>query len=144
MVAALKFFLGSDKQEENDKSDSSDSENEVNPKEVIMANKVNKKTRKRLKQLEKVKKLVKKNKNKKEKAPSFNFSALHLIHDPQGFAEKLFKRLEFMNQRFEVKIMMLDVISRLIGLHQLMLLNFYPYIQRYLQPHQRGMFHLKT
>ncbi|KAK6631764.1 hypothetical protein RUM43_013828 [Polyplax serrata] len=137
MVAALKFFLGSDKQEENDKSDSSDSENEVNPKEVIMANKVNKKTRKRLKQLEKVKKLVKKNKNKKEKAPSFNFSALHLIHDPQGFAEKLFKRLEFMNQRFEVKIMMLDVISRLIGLHQLMLLNFYPYIQRYLQPHQR-------
>lgn len=33
--------------------------------------------------------------------------------------------------------MHLDVISRLIGLHDLILLNFYPYVQRYLQPHQR-------
>ncbi|EEB17769.1 conserved hypothetical protein [Pediculus humanus corporis] len=137
MVAALKFFLGSDEKKENDDSDDSDSDDEINPKDVMMANRVNKKTRKRLKNLEKVKKLIKKNKKKKEKAPVFNFSALHLIHDPQGFAEKLFKRLESMNQRFEIKILMLDVISRLIGLHQLMLFNFYPYIQRYLQPHQR-------
>lgn len=137
MVAALNFFLGTDQDEENKDSDESNSETEVDPKEVMMANKVNKKTRKRQKHLEKVKKLVKKSKKNKEKAPSFNFSALHLIHDPQGFVEKLFKRLETLNQRFEVKLIMLDVISRLIGLHQLMLFNFYPYIQRYLQPHQR-------
>lgn len=141
MVAALNFFLGSDKEKEDgdDNSDDSDSENEVNPKEVMMANRVNKKTRKRLKQLEKVKKLIKKNKNKKEKAPTYNFSALHLIHDPQSFVEKLFKRLESVNQRFEVKLMMLNVISRLIGLHHLVLFNFYPYVQRYIQPHQRGI-----
>lgn len=52
-------------------------------------------------------------------------------------AEKLFKQLETTNKRFEVKLMILDVISRLIGLHDLFLLNFYPYIQRFLQPHQR-------
>lgn len=62
---------------------------------------------------------------------------MHLIHDPQGFAEKLFKQLESSNERFEVKLMHLDVISRLIGLHDLILLNFYSYITRFLQPHQR-------
>lgn len=52
-------------------------------------------------------------------------------------AEKLFKQLEITNKRFEVKLMTLDVISRLIGLHELFLFNFYPYIQRFMQPHQR-------
>lgn len=52
-------------------------------------------------------------------------------------AEKLFKQLETTNKRFEVKLMTLDVISRLIGLHELFLLNFYPYVQRFMQPHQR-------
>lgn len=52
-------------------------------------------------------------------------------------AEKLFKQLEATTKRFEVKLMTLDVISRLIGLHELLLLNFYPYIQRFIQPHQR-------
>ncbi|XP_044732811.1 protein SDA1 homolog [Chrysoperla carnea] len=136
MVAALKFFLSSDSNEK-DSDDSDSSDDEPNAKEVMMANKVNKKTRKRSKQLEKVKKLVTKAQKKKSQAPSFNFSALQLIHDPQDFAEKLFKQLESTNERFEVKLMHLDVISRLIGLHDLILLNFYPYVQRYLQPHQR-------
>lgn len=52
-------------------------------------------------------------------------------------AEKLFKQLETTNKRFEVKLMTLDVISRLIGLHNLFLFNYYPYIQRFMQPHQR-------
>lgn len=52
-------------------------------------------------------------------------------------AEKLFKQLESSNKRFEVKLMTLDVISRLIGLHELFVLNFYPYLQRFMQPHQR-------
>jgi len=77
-------------EEKSEKSDDSDSDNEIDPKDVMMANKVNKKTRKRQKQLDKVKKLVSK-KKKKQKAPVINFSALHLLHDPQGFAERLFK-----------------------------------------------------
>lgn len=135
MVAALKFFLGSDHDSEK-KSDDSDSDNEPSAKEVLMANKVNKKTRKREKQLKKVKQLIKKNQKKKSNT-AFSFSALHLVHDPQGLAEKLFQQLEKTNERFEVKIMVLDVVSRLIGLHHLFLLNYYPYIQRFIQPHQR-------
>lgn len=135
MVASLKFFLGKDPDEKD--SDASDSDNEIDPKEVMMANKVNKKTRKREKQLNKVKKIASKNYKKKSEAPAFNFSAIHLLHDPQGMAEKLFRQNEATNRRFEVKLLTLDVISRLIGLHDLFLFNFYPYIQRFMQPHQR-------
>lgn len=87
MVASLKFFLGKDPEEKD--SDESDSDNEVDPKEVMMANKVNKKTRKREKKLDKVKKLASKAYKKKSAGPTFNFSAIHLIHDPQGKNPKI-------------------------------------------------------
>lgn len=133
-VAALKFFLGTDGDEENSDSESND---EPDLKGAIMANKVSKKTKKRAKQLENVKKLYKKSQNKKKNAPTFNFSAIHLIHNPQGMAEDLFKQLQDGNERFEVKLLHLDVISRLIGIHELFIFSFYPYVTRFIQPHQR-------
>ena len=33
----------------------------------------------------------------------------------------------------QVKMMMLKVIARIIGLHRLILLNFYPFLQKYVQ-----------
>ena len=136
-MTALTFFLGRDEvEEDSDKSDSDDDNNDPTPAEVAMANRVNKKTKKRKKLLERTKKVIKKS-QKKEKAVSFNFSAIHLIHDPQTMAEKLFKTLETFNERFEVKLMVMNLISRLVGIHELILLNFYPYLQRFLQPHQR-------
>lgn len=134
MVAALKFFLGTDEDEENSDSDS---DHEPDLKAAMLANRVTKKTKKRAKQLENVKKLYKKSQNKKKNAPTFNFSAIHLIHNPQGMAEDLFKQLQDGNERFEVKLLHLDVISRLIGIHELFIFSFYPYVTRFLQPHQR-------
>lgn len=136
MVASLKFFLGTDPNDGKG-SDDSDSDNEPDLKQAIMQNKVNKKTRKGQKQLDQVKKAVNKAKKKKNKAVPFNFSGVHLVHNPQGMAENLFKQLHSQNERFEVKLMHLDVISRLIGIHDLFLFQFYPYITRFLQPHQR-------
>uniref|UniRef100_A0A8C5EHP7 Protein SDA1 n=1 Tax=Gouania willdenowi TaxID=441366 RepID=A0A8C5EHP7_GOUWI len=95
-----------------------------------------KKGSKNKKKLEKAMKVLNKHK-KKKKAEVFNFSAIHLIHDPQDFSEKLLKQLESCKERFEVKIMMMELISRLVGIHELFLFNFYPFIQRFLQPHQR-------
>lgn len=135
MVASLKFFLGADPNEKG--SDDSDSDNEPDLKSAIMQNRVNKKTRKGQKQLDNIKKQVVKAKKKKNKTPAFFFSGIHLIHNPQGMAENLFKQLHSQNERFEVKLMHLDVISRLIGIHELFLFTFYPYITRFLQPHQR-------
>jgi len=139
MVTATKFFLGSDDDDEEEESD--DEEDLPTLKEVKMQNKFNKKTRKREKYLENIRKAHKK-KKKKSKAPSHNFSALHLVHDPQDFAEKLFKKLEGMTERFEVKVMLVELVSRLMGTHQLLVLNFHPYIARFLQPHQREVVRL--
>ncbi|XP_016971284.2 protein SDA1 homolog [Drosophila rhopaloa] len=134
LVTSLKFFLGHD---DEDEEEDSDSENEVDLKGALMANRVNKKTKKRTKQLAQIKKQAVKAQKKKKNAPAFNFSGIHLVHNPQGMAEGLFKQLQGTNERFEVKLMHLDVISRLIGIHELFLFGFYPYITRFLQPHQR-------
>ncbi|CAL9147962.1 unnamed protein product, partial [Musa hybrid cultivar] len=68
------------------------------------------------------------------------YSPLTHLKDAQGFAEKLFSRLQRCNERFEVdRMMMLKVIARNVGLHRLILLNFYPFLQKYVQPHQRDV-----
>ncbi|XP_060567917.1 protein SDA1 homolog [Ruditapes philippinarum] len=136
LVAALKFFLGTDDDDVKD-SDSEEEEETKSAKELLTGHRVGKKTKKRQKKLDRALGNLKKNKKKKKKAEVFNFSALHLLHDPQGLSEKLFRQLESTTERFEVKLMMVDFVSRLVGIHQLFLFNFYPYIQRFLQPHQR-------
>uniref|UniRef100_A0A668VPF0 Protein SDA1 n=1 Tax=Oreochromis aureus TaxID=47969 RepID=A0A668VPF0_OREAU len=134
---SLKFFLGADEDEKNESD--SESENEGPSARDLMAKfSTGKKTSKNKKKLEKAMKVLKKHK-KKKKAEVFNFSAVHLIHDPQDFSEKLLKQLEDSKERFEVKIMMMELISRLVGIHELFLFNFYPFIQRFLQPHQRDV-----
>lgn len=62
------------------------------------------------------------------------FLAIHLIHDPQDFAEKLLKQLESSEERFEVKMMLLNLIYKLVGVHKLFLFNFYLFGQSFLQP----------
>ncbi|XP_015716968.1 protein SDA1 homolog [Coturnix japonica] len=135
LVAGLKFFLGKDEDEEQD-SDSDSEDDGQTARDLMVRYGTSKKTSKRKKKLEKAMKVLKKHK-KKGKPEVFNFSAIHLIHDPQDFAERLLKQLENCKERFEVKMMLMDLISRLIGIHELFLFNFYPFIQRFLQPHQR-------
>ncbi|KAM9734617.1 protein SDA1 homolog [Menidia menidia] len=135
LVGGLKFFLGKDEDENNDSD--SESENEgPSARDVMVRYNTGKKSSKNKKKMEKAMKVLKKHK-KKKKAEVFNFSAIHLIHDPQDFSEKLLKQLENSKERFEVKIMMMELISRLVGIHELFLFNFYPFIQRFIQPHQR-------
>ncbi|KAK6494665.1 protein SDA1-like protein [Huso huso] len=135
LVGALKFFLGKDEDEKKD-SDSESEEEGPSARDLIVRYSTGKKTTKNKKKMEKAMKVLKKQK-KKKRVEVFNFSAIHLIHDPQDFAEKLLKQLENSKERFEVKIMMMELISRLVGIHELFLFNFYPFIQRFLQPHQR-------
>ncbi|TRY98645.1 hypothetical protein DNTS_005893 [Danionella cerebrum] len=135
LVAALKFFLGNDEDEKKD-SDSESEEEGATARDLMVRYSTGKKTSKNKKKLEKAMKVLKKHK-KKKKVEVFNFSAIHLIHDPQDFSEKLLKQLESSNERFEVKIMLMQLISRLVGIHELFLFNFFPFVQRFLQPHQR-------
>ncbi|KAM7157799.1 protein SDA1 homolog isoform 1-T1 [Molossus nigricans] len=135
LVAALTFFLGKDEEEKQD-SDSESEDEGPTARDLLVQYATGKKSSKHKKRLEKAMKVLKKQK-KKKKPEVFNFSAIHLIHDPQDFAEKLLKQLESSKERFEVKMMLMNLISRLVGIHELFLFNFYPFVQRFLQPHQR-------
>jgi protein SDA1 len=61
-----------------------------------------------------------------------------------GYAEKCFNLLKSnsgkssKNERFEVRLMLINLISRLIGVHKLLLLDIYPYYQKYIEPKQQS------
>ena len=61
----------------------------------------------------------------------------------QDFAEKLLARLQKSgNQRFETRLAMMRAVSRVVGVHRLILLNFYPFLQKYIRPHQHDVTHV--
>jgi hypothetical protein len=70
------------------------------------------------------------------------FPAIQLIHDPQALAERLFKKLRQPGEKFEVKLLLMNFISRLIGCHKLVLLSFYSFLQRYITSHQKDVTHI--
>ena len=82
-----------------------------------------------------------------------NFPALELLHDPQTFGEKLYDNLHrhgalsgviAQQQRLmadkhyslEHKILIMQLLSRVMGTHKLCVLGFYSYIIKYLTYHQ--------
>jgi protein SDA1 len=138
VVACLKFFLGVDE----DAAEGSDDDEEhvtdfAAVKEMQHQMKVKGTMQKRKVLARAIKRqLEKPTKKHSEDNRVKDFSALQLIHDPQGFADKLFVRLRKMTGKFETRVMMMTLIARLIGIHSLLVLNFYPYVQRYIQPHQ--------
>lgn len=74
----------------------------------------------------------------------FNFSALHLLHDPQGFAEQLYSmHLSPKNSKLslENKLIILQLVTRLVGLHKLELPQIYSFMLKYLTPRQREVTH---
>ncbi|KAF8378179.1 hypothetical protein HHK36_029516 [Tetracentron sinense] len=155
MIAVLSFLLGYEKMENADDSDGSSSEDDMTPQKshaVISRDAVYKAHHKgtsssKKKKQAKLQRAVRSMKRLQRMSSSENtnsnyYSPLNHLKDAQGFVEKLFSRLQTCNERFEVKMMMLKVIARTIGLHRLVLLNFYPYLQKYVQPHQRDVTNL--
>ncbi|KAJ1971415.1 Severe Depolymerization of Actin [Dimargaris xerosporica] len=146
MVAAVQFFLGNDDNPD-DGEDGSDSEAEQEPlpniRKMQHCAKVGKKKKSKTRQYDKALARVRKSNAADNKAGGCNFSAIHLLHDPQSFTERLYSRLHKPGSekhstvdRFEVRLMVMKLIARLIGAHQLQMLSFYSFLLRYLQPHQ--------
>lgn len=68
------------------------------------------------------------------------YPAIELLHDPQGLAEQVLKRLRKGNScPYEVKLLMMNFCTRLVGNHELLLLPLYPFLQRYMGGHQRDV-----
>lgn len=70
------------------------------------------------------------------------FPAIELLHDPQGLCETLLKRIKNSGSntyKFEVKMLTLNFITRVVGNHELTLLPLYALLQRYMGGHQRDV-----
>ena len=76
--------------------------------------------------------------HRKADISSANFPALQLLNDPQTFAERLYDLLNRYDKRFSLdhKILMMQLLSRVMGAHKLCVLGFYTYIIKYLAYHQ--------
>jgi protein SDA1 len=117
---------------------------------------INKKTRSAEKRLRKTLKSVKKvagylpsqphvslilrsqKRSEKQNANTPNFPALQLLHDPQTFSERLYDMLVRYDKRLSLdhKILIMQLLSRVICAHKLCVLGFYTYILKYLTYHQ--------
>jgi protein SDA1 len=144
VATAIRFFLGIDRQLVDDEEGAA-AEQEQTLAAEINHHRHSKKTAKRAHQTERQQakraKVARANQNR-EPAPVF--PAIQLLNDPQGLAERLFRKLRQSVDRFEVKLLMMNFISRLISSHQLLLLNYYAHLQRYLTVHQKDVTQICT
>jgi protein SDA1 len=98
-----------------------------------------KKTKKRARQVQKQHEHIAKmqrSKDTKSRESVPLFPAILLLHNPQELAESLYTKLRQSGEKFDVKLLVMNFISRLIGCHKLILLNFYSFVQKYLTSHQ--------
>lgn len=161
MVTALKFFLGilsSSSLHDGDGDDGEDSDSRPDMQKLQFQAVITKKSKNRQARLKRALKSLKKrsgnngtnnddDEEDNEADSSHDLSALYLINDPQGFAEKLFSRLSrtetetesvkiSRDLKFEIRLLIMNLVSRVISVHRLIILGYYSYVIRYLKPHQ--------
>ncbi|KAF2786788.1 SDA1-domain-containing protein [Melanomma pulvis-pyrius CBS 109.77] len=141
ITGGVRFFLGGDKERE-EMADDTDDDEDVDIGKLRHQAEINKKTKKKDRELKRAAATVKKREKKKNAPHPLNFSALHLLHDPQGFAESLFSK-HVQNSKaklaLESKILVLQLVSRLVGLHKLTVITLYSYFLKYLTPRQASV-----
>ncbi|GBE82579.1 Protein SDA1 [Sparassis crispa] len=133
--ASLHFFLGGEEEQED--SDEDD-DNEPDVKALQHRREINKKTRSGDKKIQKTMKSVKSKQKRKAESSTTNFPAIQLLNDPQTFGEKLYDSLNRHDKRFSLdhKILVMQLLSRIMGAHKLCILGFYTYLMKYLTYHQ--------
>lgn len=67
-----------------------------------------------------------------------NFPAIQLLHDPQTFGERLYENLNRFEKKLSLshKIIIMQLLSRVMGFHKLCILGFYTYVVKYITYHQ--------
>lgn len=146
-TAGVRFFLGGDKEREEQEEEQSDDEQQIDMGKLRHQAGINKKTKKKDRELKAAASKVKKQERKKSQPHPLNFSALHLLHNPQAFAEDLFQKHLYSTSNGEglqrkaklnldQKLTVLQLVSRLVGLHKLVILPLYSYFLKYLKPRQ--------
>ena len=69
------------------------------------------------------------------------YPAIEMLRDPQGLAEAVFKRLKTSSSfiKYDVKLLMINFVTRLVGNHELLLLPLYSFLQKYMGGQQRDV-----
>ncbi|KAG5438672.1 hypothetical protein PCANB_002391 [Pneumocystis canis] len=144
MIGGIHFFLNI-----YTSSDDSDNDDERNYQKNINDHNhkfsINKKSKKRKKQILKAIHM-KKRKNRKEQK-SHNFTAIQLLRDPQGFAEDLFSKYFSKKNTHLIlkhKLLLLELLSKLIDIHKLNILGIYTFLLKYLNPNQKDITYFIT
>jgi protein SDA1 len=135
-VTAMNFFLGIETKMHDDEDE--EKSTATTPTDVDY-HEHSKKTKKRQRHVQKQVSLVSKIRRESQSKGSVAqplFPAIQMLHDPQTLAEKLFKKMRGAGERFEVKLLVMNFVSRLIGCHKLIMFSFYSFLQRYLTSHQ--------
>ncbi|RKP22528.1 hypothetical protein SYNPS1DRAFT_7144, partial [Syncephalis pseudoplumigaleata] len=55
------------------------------------------------------------------------------------FAERLYKRLSGSPMPYDARLLFIKLLARVLGIHKLILLQFFTYIVNYLKPHQQDV-----
>ncbi|KAF2641838.1 SDA1-domain-containing protein [Massarina eburnea CBS 473.64] len=142
LSGGTRFFLGGDKEREEAAEDDSDSEGEIDMSKMRHQAGITKKSKKKGREMKKAAATIKRKERKKSAPHPLNFSALHLLHDPQGFAETLFtKHVQNTKSKItlESKLLVLQLVSRLVGLHRLTVISLYSYLLKHLTPRQNSV-----
>lgn len=141
ITGGVRFFLGGDKERE-EAAEETDDDEDIDISRLKHQAGINKKSKKTQRDLKKAAAIVKKKEKKKNAPHPLNFSALHLLHDPQGFAESLFSK-HVQNSKsklqLESRLLVLQLVSRLVGLHKLTVLSLYSYFLKHLTPRQASV-----
>eukprot|EP00977_Amphora_coffeiformis_P001272 scaffold261_cov170-Amphora_coffeaeformis.AAC.20 len=153
MCRAIRFFLGiEEKMAEDSKKDKDE---EWNNAQRVNYHHYSKKTKAHERQVERQLKNRKKAQRKKEEedwtditpeqdkgveACKKLYPAMEILRDPQGLAEAVFKRLKSSGSiKYDVKLLMINFVTRLVGNHELMLLPLYSFLQKYMGGQQRDV-----
>ncbi|EME29726.1 Protein SDA1 [Galdieria sulphuraria] len=153
---AIHFFL-QERFEEDDDSDSSysssdEEEKHLNEVHAVVSQKTrelwnnykltSKKNLRKRRQLErKISRICKSERRRRRKHqldPKVE-PPVSLLFQPEEFAEKLFVELKKKNQRFQLRLAIIQLIARVVGFHLLDIPPFIHYLLKYLRPHQEGV-----
>ncbi|EPY23626.1 protein SDA1 [Strigomonas culicis] len=140
---ALRFFLLqmpkiSSVDDENGDADEGDPGRDISKMKQKL--KIVKKTAKRSRILKRDMKAVKRKYDKEETREELfakqHVDPIRLLRDPQSFVERLLAHLRKTSERFEVRVLYLNVIARTVSEHEVVYLPLYSFLERYMEPSQ--------
>jgi protein SDA1 len=141
---ALRFFLLQMPKITSVDDEDDDEEAEQDPGRTISKMKqklkIVKKTSKRERVLKRSMREVKRKYNRQEKEEELfakqHVDPIRLLRDPQQFVERLLAKLQKTSERFEIRLLYLNVIARTVSEHEVIHLPLYGFLERYMEPSQ--------